>query len=68
MFKKNDILVIVDKKNPYYLKLGKIVVLEEGILVVEFPSISKFTREGELDNVSFVEEDLRTICKILVVR
>lgn len=68
MFKKNDILVIVDKKNPYYLKLGKIVVLQEGILVVEFPSISKFTREGELDNVSFVEENLRTICKILAVR
>ena len=67
MFKKNDILVIVDKKNPYYLKLGKIVVLEEGILVVEFPSISKFAREGEMDNVSFVEEDLRTICKILAV-
>ena len=68
MFKKNDILVIVDKKNPYYLKLGKIVILEEGIIAVEFRNISELEKMKLFDIVYFDEEDLRTICKILAVR
>lgn len=68
MFKKNDILVVVDKKNPYYLKLGKIVILEEGIIAVEFRNISELEKMKLFDLVYFDEESLSRSCRILAFR
>lgn len=62
MFRKNDFILITDKSNPYFLKVGRIDIIQDDTIVVTFRTIDKYGGKP-LDEISFDEYELSIISK-----
>ena len=67
MFKKNDYVLITDRNNPYFLRIGKIDIIQDGTIVVIFQSLNKYGG-NDFDNVTFDEYELSIISKTLAFK
>ena len=67
MFKKNDYVLITDRNNPYFLRIGKIDIIQDGTIVVIFQNLNKYGG-NDFDNVTFDEYELSIISKTLAFK